>query len=285
MGMRRGATRAAGGRPRPGTIVAACLSTAILVFMLVNQHEPNPARSRGRLSAAVQSLARDAELSPGTTARASTFGGTPAVGALFARSGDRLGDHFCTGSVVASPHGDLVLTAAHCVSQMAPRRIVFGPGYHDGVLPYGAWPVRRVIVNHAWAVSADPDDDVAFLVMGRRGHRDLAGVTGAERISFAEPYGQTVQVTGYPSRSVDPIRCQNQVRWFSAAQLQFDCGGYSGGTSGSPLLSGTSPVTGRGTVIGVIGGYQRGGDTSGVSYAARFGSGVAALYRAAIARS
>ena len=142
-----------------------------------------------------------------------------------------------------------------------------------------------MIVNHAWASSADPDDDVAFLVMGRRSHRDLAGVTGAEGVSFAEPYGQTVSVAGYPSTGDVPIRCQNQVRWFSAEQLQFDCGGYSGGTSGSPLLAAVHPATGLGTVIGVIGGYEQGGYTWGVSYAARFGPSVAALYLAAIAQS
>jgi V8-like Glu-specific endopeptidase len=285
----RGVTRrgAAGGsgRPRPAAVAAASVATVILVIMLLHQHPQNTSRLRGRLSAAVQSLAQDAELSPGPQARARPFGGTPAIGALFARSGGRLGGHFCTASVVESPHGNLVLTAAHCVSALPPGQVVFVPGYHDGVRPYGAWPVSEVIVDHAWAASADPDDDVAFLVVGRAGHRDLAGVTGAEGISFAEPYGQTVSVAGYPSRSGDPIRCQNQVRWFSEDQLQFDCSGYSGGTSGSPLLAGASPATGRGTVIGVIGGYEQGGDTSGVSYAARFGPSVAVLYRTALCRA
>jgi V8-like Glu-specific endopeptidase len=276
--------------------VLASVTTVILVFMLVQQHQQHQPRAQNtaglsdRLTAAVQSLAQDAELSPGQSPQARPFGGTPAVGALFDWAGGRLVDHFCTASVVGGPDANLVLTAAHCVSGRAPGRIVFVPGYHAGALPYGVWPVTRVIVNHAWASSADPDDDVAFLVVGRhavgqRGHRDLAGVTGAERVSFAEPYGQMVAVAGYPSSSNAPIRCQNQVRWFSAEQLQFDCGGYSVGTSGSPLLAGVSPASGLGTVIGVIGGYELGGDTPDVSYAARFGPCVAALYRAAIAQS
>jgi V8-like Glu-specific endopeptidase len=323
--MRRGATRGAaaggnrlpagsrppaGSRRPPVTVVLASVTTVILVFMLVQQHQhqqphqqPHPqntARLSDRLTAAVQSLAQDAELSPGRSPQARPFGGTPAVGALFDWAGGRLVDHFCTASVIGGPNANLVLTAAHCVSGRTPGRIVFVPGYHAGALPYGIWPVTRVIVNHAWASSADPDDDVAFLIVGRhavgrhavgrhavgrRGHRDLAGVTGAERVSFAEPYGQMVAVAGYPSSSNAPIRCQNQVRWFSAEQLQFDCGGYSVGTSGSPLLAGVSPASGLGTVIGVIGGYELGGDTPDVSYAARFGPGVAALYRTAIAQS
>src|ERR1700731_2819824 len=40
--------------------------------------------------------------------------GQPAVGALFTTSKGRLGQHFCTASVVDSPAGDLLMTAAHC---------------------------------------------------------------------------------------------------------------------------------------------------------------------------
>jgi V8-like Glu-specific endopeptidase len=286
----RAAGRPASRWPNPVAVALASLATAGLVMLLMHPARQNTSRLRAGLSAAVRSLAQDAELSPGPTAQASVSAGSPAIGALFVGAGGRLGSHFCTASVVNSPHGNLVLTAAHCISGIPSSQVVFVPDYHDGRAPYGVWRVARVIVDHAWAVSADPDDDVAFLVVaGQRdsGQRDgdVARRTGSERLSFAEPYGQTVQVTGYPSTSDVPIRCVNQVRWHSPDQLQFDCSGYSAGTSGSPLLSGASPATGLGTVIGVIGGYQKGGDTSGVSYAARFGSGVAALYRTALARS
>jgi V8-like Glu-specific endopeptidase len=285
----RAAGRPASRWPNPVAVVLASLATVGLV-LLMHPARQNTSRQRARLSAAVQSLARDAELSPGPAAQASVSGGSPAIGALFAGTGGRLGSHFCTASVVNSPHGNLVLTAAHCVGEVPPGHVVFVPDYRDGRTPYGVWPVTQVIVDHAWAASADPNDDVAFLVVGGhgeggRGDGDVARLTGSERLSFAEPHGQTIQVTGYPSSSDVPIRCTNQVRWFSPDQLQFDCGGYSLGTSGSPLLSGVSPPASPGAVIGVIGGYQEGGDTSGVSYAARFGSSVAALYRTALARS
>jgi hypothetical protein len=45
------------------------------------------------------------------------------------------------------------------------------------------------------------------------------------------------------------------------------------------------PATGLGTVIGVIGGYEQGGDTPSVSYSARFGSSVRALYNKAVAKN
>jgi V8-like Glu-specific endopeptidase len=266
-------------------VAVASVATVGLVLLLMHPARPNPSRLRGRLSAAVQSLAQHAELSPGPMAQASVSGGSPAIGALFAGTGGRLGSHFCTASVVSSPHGNLLLTAAHCISHVPSSHVVFVPDYHGGRAPYGVWPVTQVIVDHAWAASADPDDDVAFLAVGGRGDGDVARLTGSEQLSFAEPYGQAVQVTGYPSNSDVPIRCTNQMRWFSPDQLQFDCTGYSFGTSGSPLLSGVSPSTGLGTLIGVIGGYEKGGDTSGVSYAARFGPSVDALYRTALARS
>ena len=69
----------------------------------------------------------------------------------------------------------------------------------------------------------------------------------------------------------------------SATQLVFHCGGYTAGTSGSPLLSYVHAATGLGTVIGVIGGYQQGGVTDAISYAAVLGPDIASLYQAAIA--
>jgi hypothetical protein len=66
-------------------------------------------------------------------------------------------------------------------------------------------------------------------------------------------------------------------------QLEFDCDGYTDGTSGGPFLSDVDPATGQGLVIGVIGGYQQGGDVPQVSYSAVLGANAAALYEQAVA--
>jgi V8-like Glu-specific endopeptidase len=79
------------------------------------------------------------------------------------------------------------------------------------------------------------------------------------------------------------ITCQNPVQDFSSTQLQFDCDGFTDGTSGSPLLASSGPFDNVDTVIGVIGGYQQGGFTSSVSYAAKFGTQMTALYHLALA--
>jgi hypothetical protein len=68
----------------------------------------------------------------------------------------------------------------------------------------------------------------------------------------------------------------------SASQLEFDCDGYTGGTSGSPWVTGFDPRTRSGTIVGVIGGYQEGGDSPSVSYSPYFGSGIYQLYEQAI---
>jgi V8-like Glu-specific endopeptidase len=223
---------------------------------------------------------------PAAMATSSPFGGTPAVGALFSVSGGRLGSHFCTASVVDSPGGDLLVTAAHCVqgySDSAPRGLAFVPAYDQGSAPYGVWRVTRISVDQAWASSSDPDDDVAFLTVARTDSgTTIQSVTGAEELGIGMPASGMLTVSGYPESQNQPITCQNRVGSFSPRQMQFDCRGFTNGTSGSPFLTDVDPATGDGTVIGVIGGYQQGGDTPDISYAATLGASVQALYDQAV---
>ena len=82
-----------------------------------------------------------------------------------------------------------------------------------------------------------------------------------------------------------PVTCTARTRAFGPRQMEFDCGGYTDGTSGGPFLANVHPATGAGWVVGVIGGYQQGGDTPSVSYSVRFGAAVRALYDQAAAIS
>ena len=211
------------------------------------------------------------------------FNGTAAVGALFTRSGGKLGAHFCTASVVSSPAGNLLITAAHCMQGRSPGEVVFAPGYHNGRFPYGTWAVRRAYVDSAWATSQNPDDDVAFLVAGRPGTH-IQRHTGAEILGIDRP-PQMVRVIGYPDATNRPITCTAPARSFGARQMVFECDNYTNGTSGGPFLAHVNPRTGDGWVIGVIGGYQQGGDTPNVSYSPRFFSSVLKLYRTAASGS
>ena len=212
------------------------------------------------------------------------FEGTPAVGALFTLSGGQLGRHFCTASVVDSPHGDLVITAAHCVAGKPPSQIAFVPGYHSGAAPFGIWLTSAILADSAWRASADPDHDVAFLVVHQAGRSaQVQSLTGGEQLGTGWPTRAWVQVIGYPDATQEPITCQNESKPLGRHQMEFDCGGYTNGTSGGPFLGRVNPGTGAGTVIGVIGGYEQGGDIAAVSYSPRFGSAVRALYQTAVA--
>jgi V8-like Glu-specific endopeptidase len=226
--------------------------------------------------------------SAGTTAssRPAASEQTEAVGALFTTTpSGGLASHFCSASVVDSPGGDLILTAAHCMHETHQGSVVFVPGYSSGKAPYGVWTVTRVIEDQDWQSSSDPDDDFAFLVVHRAGsHATVQQLVGANALGIDEPANQKVTVTGYPSALDTAITCDNTAVAFSATQLQFDCAGFADGTSGGPFLI-NIVSTGQGVIVGVIGGYEQGGATASVSYAARFGPSMKSLYETAIAEA
>ncbi len=212
------------------------------------------------------------------------FSGEPAVGALFTRYSGHLGHHFCTASVVDSPDGDLVVTAAHCMTGVS-GTVDFVPGYDHGSAPYGVWKVTKVYVDQAWKSASSEDDDFAFLRVSRPGSSTpVEDETGAEKLVTGTPaVHQMVRVIGYPNAANLPITCQNRLREPMEDQLEFDCGGYTNGTSGGPFLSRVDPSTGQGQLIGVIGGYQQGGDLPQISYSSVLGRNAAALYKRAVA--
>jgi V8-like Glu-specific endopeptidase len=259
------------------TPTAAALVTALTVGVVVTV---TPAE--GAANDIASSFARAVGHIVSTSQNGQDFAGTPAVGALFTTSRGKLGHHFCTATVISSPHGDLVITAAHCVSGTS--GVVFVPGYDRGATPSGVWTVTKVYTDRSWQTSSDPDDDVAFLQVDRPGSAvPIEDVTGAEQVATGTPARQLVEVIGYPDSGNEPITCRNWTREPMSDQLEFDCGGYTDGTSGGPFLADVNPQTGQGTVIGVIGGYEQGGLTPQISYSPMFGANVAALYQLAVA--
>jgi len=263
----------------------AILTLLVIVAMTPAAH--GAAKFAVRLAAVMNSIPRKAVApAPAGMPTGVAFHGTPVVGALFSTTGTgALGNHFCTASVVRSPHKDLAITAAHCVTHHN-GAIQFVPGYAGGNEPYGVWTISKVIVDQAWSASASIDDDVAFLVVAPSPDGvSIQDVTGAEDIGFERPASLPVQVIGYPDGHDLPLICRNRTSMPLPHQLEFDCGHYIDGTSGGPFLIGTGPDDADGTVIGVIGGYQQGGDLPQISYAAAFGPNVAALYQIAAKQS
>jgi V8-like Glu-specific endopeptidase len=221
------------------------------------------------------------------------FGGLAAVGALFNAPVYQNGKlttntHYCSGSVVYSPHGDVVMTAAHCVYSKSggyTKFLAFAPKYHNGPSSEGVWYVRRIIVPHGWLTSQNPNDDYAFLIMlpqkqaGRT--TEIQQHTGYLTPTVSLPLPKTVAVTGYNDVRLDklgnePITCRTSA--FEVAEAgshyeRFNCDNYQDGTSGSPWV-----VANTNHVIGVIGGYQQGGDSPNYSFSALFTSTTLADY-------
>ena len=273
-------------RSRPATWGAG-LAAAVAVGIVATSPSAHGAeRLAFRLAAAVTALPRGAPTVPPALLHGRFYDGTPAVGALFTISNGHLGQHFCTASVVASPVKDLVITAAHCLHGRQPGQVAFVPQYHRHREPYGTWTADQVFVDAAWARSENPNDDVAFLVVSQPGNATpVQELTGGEKLATGWRAAQLVRVIGYPDGRERPITCTARTRAFGRRQMEFDCGGYTDGTSGGPFLANVHPATGLGAVVGVIGGYEQGGNTPSVSYSARFGQAVRDLYNKAVSKN
>jgi V8-like Glu-specific endopeptidase len=195
-----------------------------------------------------------------------------AVGALFGGDAADLGDHYCSASVVDSPGGDLLLTAAHCVADGdgSPARtgMSFVPGYHDGQRPYGVWTVDTAAVDPRFLADADPDFDVAFLTVS--GAQPIEDVTGGFPIAFDPGAGDQVKAIGYPMEDEAPTIRSGVTEQYSATQLELPAPGLEDGTSGGPWLrSGTAGTQ----VVGLTGGYEQGGYSFDTSYSTYLGPG------------
>jgi V8-like Glu-specific endopeptidase len=233
-----------------------------------------PAVAVAGLVALLSGLLTGAAATPAKSA--STFGGTPAVGALFFTSA--INFHFCTASVVRSHDHSVIATAAHCVRGGTAAGYEFAPGYHDGKAPYGMWRVVAAYAPPAWIRRTDVHDDLAFLrVAPRRINGTLTRlqtVTGGNRLGVTASGGQRITVAGYPlGFGGSPIHCRTHA--FVKGRFRgFHCGGFADGTSGAPWVAGR-------TVVGVLGGLHQGGCTAATSYSSPIGRAAhRALHRA-----
>jgi hypothetical protein len=204
---------------------------------------------------------------PGLGAVAAPVDPDRRVGAIFL---DGSTQHVCTGSVVHSTTGNLVLTAAHCLAGAG--QITFVPGLSGDGAPPDLFTADNVYLDPRWVASKDPHADYAIArVNGDHGgsvesHAGLALILGT-----APPPSSHVTVVGYPTGvGGSPIGCQGNTAITDGGFPSLVCQGLVGGTSGAPWVSGT-------TVVGLIGGLERGGCAENVSYSAPFDEHIAQL--------
>ncbi len=206
--------------------------------------------------------------------QAHSFSGLRSVGPLFP-PGSSI--HTCTASVIASRSGDLVITAAHCLSGSG-AGWQFAPGYDNGVEPYGSWHVVGLYGAPAWLHSTLASRDYAIVKVAPRvvkgKTQTLQDVVGANRLATAPANGTTVTVPAYAIGSDDrPVTCTVRVS-YQGIYPAFTCSPYVGGTSGAPWLEHTR---GANTVVGVIGGLHQGGCSAMRSYSAPFNATTLAI--------
>jgi hypothetical protein len=197
----------------------------------------------------------------------------------------------CSGSAVASENQDVVMTAAHCVSDGAGHwatRWTFVPGYTDGREPYGSYPARTYYVPAQWSADADEDDDVAFVVVGPASHgHELGEAVGGQPIEFGWR-GPAAAVFGYPSeppytgQGLDYCEGTLQSDPFGTGDEGIACAMTEGG-SGGPWLSDFNPRTGLGVITGVTTFRYFGQDR--ILYSADLGPVAQALYTRAATSS
>ncbi|WP_414167319.1 trypsin-like serine peptidase [Streptoverticillium reticulum] len=223
------------------------------------------------------------------------FNGLPQVGTFFWTDGHNTG-RFCGGTVVRSPHRDLVVSAAHCLRSPDPKKhFSFVPQYHDGLKPHGIFPVELIYLDQRYydlGTNGGARWDFAVVRLGQREDgEDVQEAVGGFDLSFHPGYRhEDVRLIGYPGNSdakyPKPLDCRSSTHRYTSTDpaapgdfLEIACAGYIGGTSGGPFLV-------RGPwgyeLIGVIGGYHTGGDTPDISYSSYFNDDLLDLYMSAV---
>jgi V8-like Glu-specific endopeptidase len=115
----------------------------------------------------------------------------------------------CSGSVIDSPAGDVVLTAGHCVIDPETgdqaRVAIFVPGYREEETPFGVFAATSFATTPEWSSTAgtsDPDEagDLAMLVLApiAKTGQSVEATVGSLGIAFEQPREQTYTQWGYP---------------------------------------------------------------------------------------
>lgn len=204
------------------------------------------------------------------------------VGRLFFVDHDGA-DSSCTATVVRGANRSTVVTAGHCVvthdllgeDARWIQQGLFVPGFHDGEMPYGAFPAAAGVVDAHWVASGEAGDyDQSFLVLGEneRGQRVADAVDAAHEIDFDPELGRPVQEFGYPRAAAQDPAHQGRPEFIGLRLAH--CWGTSqtapsypedpdpadlrgvpcdmgGGASGGPRFAEFDPDTATGVVVGV----------------------------------
>jgi V8-like Glu-specific endopeptidase len=269
------------GAAQAAATAAPASGTPAVIHSIASSAQTSTAKfwTRARMESAASAGSGDTAGPPPGTPNPVHFNGVPTVGALFYTTGSQ--EHFCTASVVDSATLNLILTAAHCVYDGTyATNIAYVPEWHNGISPYGEWPVQRITVARGWAQTQDPSLDFAFLAVASPANSGppIQLVTGGLRLGINVGYAHRIYVIGLNDTDSQPLGCATRSFEFEPGQLQFYCNDFWDGTSGGPWILHLNPVTGSGVVFGDIGGYEQGGDYTWTSYSDYYGAATLRLF-------
>lgn len=235
-------------------VVACALSAAVLSACM-------------RAEPAAESAVAGSGVAPAEPATAHPVAPDPRIGAVFPGGGDA---HACSGAVLASRTGDLILTAAHCMADGVSTDFV--PGFADDAGPDQIGHIDAVFLDPRWVRDQDPMADFAIVrVRFDDPARPFDVPGGGLRLGAAPAPGDVVTVTGYAAGfGGGPSSCRAPARLGRQGFPSLHCDGVVGGFSGAPWMTGS-------TVSGVIGGLDGGGCADEVSYSPPFDESVVTL--------
>ena len=188
-----------------------------------------------------------ATVTPKTPPTAAPVPPDPRVGAVFLGGGAL---HTCTGGVLDSAGGDLILTAAHCVAEGVDATFV--AGLKDTAAPEDVWHVDAVYLDPRWVQNQDPLCRLRDRA-GEPRHRRDGGGAGRRW-----PDARAGAETGHgrhrhrlrDGRRRRPDRLPDGHGGPTQGFPALDCAELVDGLSGAPWIDGS-------TVTGVIGGLER----------------------------
>jgi len=126
-------------------------------------------------------------------------------------SGSKYQDYVCSASVIKSPHGDVILTAGHCLLDpetggKATAETIFIPGYRNGTMPYGSWRAEYQTLTESWKKTAKPGftanegADLAFVnLKPNKEGESVEEAVGSLGIAFDGVCNQVYTQYGYPA--------------------------------------------------------------------------------------
>lgn len=205
------------------------------------------------------------------------------------------GSPACSGSVVHSPGGDIVITAAHCVyyDNSYATGLSVAPGRTGGKSPHGTWQVDKIWIDPRYTKDNDETYDYAFLRVSRSGGDTVEDAVGANTLQVNQPYHlRNVTAIGYPQSNNDgdqQLACTLETFQSGAHDhyREMRCDGYSTGVSGGPWLE-LAPGRKTGPLVGIIGGWNGGGPADSdphadaISYSPYFTDDTKALFQQAV---